>query len=447
MSEAFIALLRIRTGRHHSAYRNRFFVFLLFLFVSVSAAQTTLTILHTNNINGTLENCLCADHPLGSIEKIKTQVDSIRVKDKNVLFVDTGDFFSAFGNNEKDRYSARAQRLLSYDVLTPGDQEFSNGVAFFRDEICRPDLPYVSLNLKIKGIENIATFKTIRLGGLTILITSVVHPDVFRFYDQSAIADIQISDPISSLAAFLSAHPADFTILLSHLGLDQDKIIAQKFPAIDLIIGGHSQDVLKEALHVNKTNIVQAGSDGYYLGKTELHFSKKNILSNFTYSLLPMYIRLPNDKQIAALAREYDFGFIANSFKHQKLPKPLAASFLIRSAESCGACHQKQFIKWENSLHAHSWESIQIKKKTKSATCIACHVGGFGRPDGFINENLTPELKAVVCTECHRTYPEHLQKKNSGTVKKMDASVCQRCHDSTNDPTFSFKKDKKQVRH
>jgi len=50
---------------------------------------------------------------------------------------DAGDFFSAFGDAQKDSYSAQALRLLSYDFLAIGDQEFSNGTVFFRDEIYR----------------------------------------------------------------------------------------------------------------------------------------------------------------------------------------------------------------------------------------------------------------------------------------------------------------------
>jgi len=421
--------------------------FLLIFSASALHAQTTLTILHTNNINGTLENCLCADHPLGSIEKIKTQVDSIRSKNPNVLFVDTGDFFSAFGDKQKDRFSAQAQRLLSHDVLGLGDQEFSNGAAFFRNEIYRKELPYISLNLKIDGIPNLPSFKNIRAGDLNILITSVISPDVFRFYDKAAISDIHIADPVSALQAFLSGHSADYVILLSHLGLEQDKMIAQKFSALNLIIGGHSQDVLEKPVRINKTEIVQAGSDGYYLGKTEVRFSKKKKVIGFTSALLPMYIRLANDEQIAALARRYDFGFIKKSFKHHKLPEPIAESFLVRSAQSCAACHQKQYEKWRKSAHASSWKSIRGKKKTKSAQCVVCHVSGFGRPDGFINENLTPGLKAVTCTDCHRIYPLHLQKKNKETVERIDASVCRRCHDTQNDPTFNFKKDKMQITH
>lgn len=422
------------------------FAFLLFVSIPVLPAQTTLTILHTNNINGTLENCLCANHPLGSIEKIKPQVDSIRSGNPNVLFVDAGDFFSAFGNAQKDRVSAEALRLLSYDLLAPGDQEFSNGVAFFRDEIYRADLPYVSLNLQIEGADAFAKFKKIHIGGLDVLITSVINPDVFRFYDKAAVADIHVEEPFKALRLFLSRHSADFIILLSHMGLDLDKKIARDFPSVNLIIGGHSQDALKETLRVNQTYIVQAGSDGYYLGKTEVRFSKKKV-TGIASRLLPMFIHLKNDTEIATLARAYDFGFIENSFKHHKLPRPISASYLVRSAKRCAECHPKQFDKWKNGPHARAWESIRNKKKTKSAQCAACHVSGFGRPDGFINENLTPGLRAVTCSECHRTQPEHLQKKTRETVRKTDASVCRRCHDAQNDPEFNYPAAKRRIRH
>jgi hypothetical protein len=72
--------------------------------------------------------------------------------------------------------------------------------------------------------------------------------------------------------------------------------------------------------------------------------------------------------------------------------------------------------------------------------CVSCHVSGFGRSSGFINENITAEMKNVSCVDCHRTKIEHLKKKNSETVAKVTEKTCIRCHDDKNDAGFNFKK-------
>jgi len=159
-------------------------IYLLFSLLLISVyGQTTVTILHTNNINSTLENCLCTDHPLGSIEKIKPVVDSIRSQENNVLFVDTGDFFSPFGDQTKDEFALDALKLMSYDFLVPGDQEFSSGIEFFRQNNSKQNLPYISANVSIEGFSDLVGYKVLNFNELKILLISITDPDVFQFYD------------------------------------------------------------------------------------------------------------------------------------------------------------------------------------------------------------------------------------------------------------------------
>lgn len=408
--------------------------------------QTTVTLLHTNNVNGTLENCLCADHPLGSIEKIKPIVDSIRYRDRNVLYIDTGDFFSAFGDQKKDMFVLNALKLMQYDLLIPGDQEFSNGIDFYRQNIFKQNLPYISSNVRIENLSDPVNYKIFKFDGIRILFISITHPNVFKFYDQSIIKSIKILDPVIRIKEILNKIESDYAILLSHSGLEQDISIAERFPEIGLIIGGHSQDVLKEALKVNKTHIVQAGSDGYYLGKTVLGFVGTK-LESVTSRLMPLTLDLPNDPQLVRLAKKWDFQFISKFFQKEKQWLPLDKKYLATDAATCAECHSKQYKSWRAGPHALSWQSIVQKKKTKSLKCVSCHVSGFGRLDGFINENLTPEHLTINCTDCHRTDAQHLTHKTTTSVQAIDAIVCQRCHNAQNDPEFNFEIYKDRVVH
>ena len=59
---------------------------------------------------------------------------------------------------------------------------------------------------------------------------------------------------------------ADLIIVLSHLGLDEDRALAKKVPGIHVIVGGHSHTAVSEPLEVNQTVIVQAKCYAEYLG-------------------------------------------------------------------------------------------------------------------------------------------------------------------------------------
>ena len=77
-------------------------------------------------------------------------------------------------------------------------------------------------------------------------------------------------------------------VLLSHLGLKKDKQVAQKTDGIDVIISGHSHELVEgitegENLLYSKSGepviLTEAGRDGNYFGKLNLTFSKDGIIT------------------------------------------------------------------------------------------------------------------------------------------------------------------------
>lgn len=75
---------------------------------------------------------------------------------------------------------------------------------------------------------------------------------------------------------------------LSHLGHSKNKYIAQNIEGIDVIIGGHSHELLKdikegENLFYSPTGepvvITQAGKDGHHFGLLNLEFSKDGVIT------------------------------------------------------------------------------------------------------------------------------------------------------------------------
>lgn len=77
-------------------------------------------------------------------------------------------------------------------------------------------------------------------------------------------------------------------ILLSHMGYKKDKSIAQETNGIDVIIGGHTHELLKgikdgENLFYSKSGepviLTEAGRDGNYFGKLNLEFDKDGVIT------------------------------------------------------------------------------------------------------------------------------------------------------------------------
>jgi len=78
-------------------------------------------------------------------------------------------------------------------------------------------------------------------------------------------------DPIETAERIAAQTPDGTTLVaLSHLGLRHDRLLAQRVPRLELILGGHSHDTLFEPETVAGVPIVHAGPYGAYASRTEL---------------------------------------------------------------------------------------------------------------------------------------------------------------------------------
>ncbi|MBR1373116.1 metallophosphoesterase, partial [bacterium] len=99
---------------------------------------------------------------------------------------------------------------------------------------------------------------------------------------EDTIDDIQ--DEIDSL----KGQGINKIILLSHLGHKRDQIVAKNTEGIDIIIGGHTHELLEgiregENLFYSKTGepvvLTEAGKDGNYFGQLNVAFDKDGVLT------------------------------------------------------------------------------------------------------------------------------------------------------------------------
>jgi 2',3'-cyclic-nucleotide 2'-phosphodiesterase (5'-nucleotidase family) len=81
----------------------------------------------------------------------------------------------------------------------------------------------------------------------------------------------------------------EMLVVLSHIGLSLDRILAERVPRIDIVLGGHSHDTLYRPEVVNGVPIVHAGPYGRYVSRTELSYDEA--LVRFTiraFELVPL---------------------------------------------------------------------------------------------------------------------------------------------------------------
>src|SRR5699024_5416155 len=59
----------------------------------------------------------------------------------------------------------------------------------------------------------------------------------------------------------------DIIVLLSHLGINEDQQIAESFPEIDVIIGGHTHHLFRTGQIVHETLLTAAGKLCNFVGE------------------------------------------------------------------------------------------------------------------------------------------------------------------------------------
>jgi len=97
----------------------------------------------------------------------------------------------------------------------------------------------------------------------------------------------------------------NISIILSHMGLDKDSIFATENTNFDLIIGGHSHDLISPIKDVNGVKITQAGAKLKFVGETTIMFANNSIIS-ITDSIINMKDITSYDSLLMADIRRYN---------------------------------------------------------------------------------------------------------------------------------------------
>ncbi len=273
---------------------------------SNSTADLTFTILHTNDLHAHDSSFMEKGHLVGGIARIASLIKEIRGNTKNVVVVDAGDIFQGtpffklyHGQVEVDMLNA-----AGYDVYTIGNHEFDDGARNLAERLKSAKFDIVSANLDASALPDLAklvkpsVIKTIDgkkvafIGGITPRLPEVaLNLEGVKVKAMGA----EWMQPFKDEAKRLKAEGVDKIVLISHIGVEMEKPLAQEVPELDVIIGGHSHTRLDQPILIQRPDgsscaIVQAWCYGRMLGKLKVSFDKQGnlILSDLNYHLIPI---------------------------------------------------------------------------------------------------------------------------------------------------------------
>jgi len=270
------------------SYFIRLLLLLLFLAAPLhSQRELELTILHYNDFHArnTTGELTVLDEggerirvPVGGSAVLKAYVDRYRDSLQNVLLLHAGDDFQGSPVCSITRGASQFEllELLQPDAMVVGNHEFDYGADRLRALLPTVTFPVISANLwdKARGTPFVPRYRLLRIQGVTIGIIGLSPPDLPSLTMRDNVKDIEVLDPIMTtrhtMNELRNTHGAKMCIILSHMGVEADSVLAEHVPGITVIVGGHSHTALFEAKHVNAVPIVQAGAHGKWLGKLDL---------------------------------------------------------------------------------------------------------------------------------------------------------------------------------
>ncbi|TMP00257.1 bifunctional UDP-sugar hydrolase/5'-nucleotidase [Pseudoalteromonas sp. S3260] len=284
-----------------------------------------LTVLHTNDNHGRFWHNEKGEYGMAAR---KTLIDQLRADAKaqghQVLLLSGGDINT--GIPESDLQFAepdfRGMSKIGYDAMALGNHEFDNPLSVLRQQQQWANFPLLSANIFDKQTNEtiFERYKIFNKGGLTIAVIGLTTTDTAKIGNPQYIGHLDFKDPVeitASLTQTLKAkYNPDITIAVTHMGHYVDANYGINAPgdvtlarsldrnALDMIIGGHSQEpVCMAAENVtdenfkpglackpdqqNGTWIMQAHEWGKYVGKAEFKLESGQ-LSLLSYQLLPV---------------------------------------------------------------------------------------------------------------------------------------------------------------
>lgn len=288
---------------------------LLLLTAACASKSIDLTILHTNDHHGHYWRDSKGQIGMAARSTVLQKVrKDIYAKGGHSLLLSGGDINT--GTMESDIYDAepdfKGMKKLGYDAMAVGNHEFDNSLDILFNQNKIAGFPFLSANTRWKSgprkgervftnpLYIVREYNGIKVGvfGLTTKDTSIKasHDD-----SRKLVYFTPIIPEAKEVVARMKKEGVDFIIATTHVGhngsntANGDVALAQAVDGIDVIVGGHSQEIIK-AQKVNNTIIVQAHEWGKYLGHLNLQVSKNSFGGiskklQSPYSLIPINLK------------------------------------------------------------------------------------------------------------------------------------------------------------
>ncbi|EAT36583.1 AAEL011341-PA [Aedes aegypti] len=281
-----------------------------------------LSIVHINDFHARFEEVNAAsvscnpekdDVCVGGYARTVTVLKKLLAERTNPIYLNAGDNFQGTLWYNIHRWNATVEflNMIPADAMTIGNHEFDHGV-----EGVVPFLEHINSTVLLVNVDNSEEpeFKKfqksmiIERSGRKIGLIGVILQTTYDIANTGNLIFADESETVREEAELLKQQGANIIVVISHCGLDVDKIIAENAgPEIDIIVGGHSHTFLYTGDHPtipgtpqgeyptvvtqqggHKVLIVQAAAYTKFVGDIVLFFDAAGIIQRWEGN--PVYL-------------------------------------------------------------------------------------------------------------------------------------------------------------
>ncbi|MCM3745439.1 bifunctional metallophosphatase/5'-nucleotidase [Sporosarcina luteola] len=240
----------------------------------------TIHIYHTNDIHSHFDSWPKISRYLHSQRKLHNSV-------QEACFVfDIGDHVDRshpFTEGTSGKGNVALLNRAGYDAVTIGNNE---GITMSKRALSTlyesADFDVVLCNLSEtdgslpQWLKPYRIYKTAKGLSIGVIGATAMYTD---FYEKLGW---HIEEPrrlVESVAEQIR-HSTDIIVCLSHLGVNEDRLLAEECGLIDVILGAHTHHLFPEGEMVNDALLAATGKFGEYVGHVEIHIdtSKKKVI-------------------------------------------------------------------------------------------------------------------------------------------------------------------------
>ena len=267
--------------------------------------RTPFTILQINDVYSTVPV-----DGVGGLARVATIKKQLTAAGRNPILMIGGDFLSSSVASTvfKGEQMIEALNATGLDVATLGNHEFDFGIDMLITRMKQAKWQWVIANLVDRRTNRLVgdappyvmrTVGNLKLGiiGLCIVGESMRTP--------SLRAQIELIDPLEAAAKYIpqmKQEGADVIVALTHLNFADDRALAERFPDIDVIAGGHEHYPITSV--EGRTLISKAGSDARFVARIDVGTRAGNVERFF--ELIPVTAAIADDPPTAAVINSWE---------------------------------------------------------------------------------------------------------------------------------------------